>query len=224
MEIIEINPNEAARFIGQHISAMEYFVVPDAWPIVDRDTLLITAISNDDSGENYVMADLVDGKILEHDRACQFLVEPEVPPMVKIVINKSDNMFLLSDKGLRRYAELKGIKLWVEDDGLTGWRYWTVPPEERTGALYNIYEWNQATWEARKLSAELYNNYILCSEKIYRADPALVQVVEELGEEANGRRSELGIVEIARGTKYRISSPYAEEFVETYDETDWLVA
>ena len=57
-----------------------------------------------------------------------------------------------------------------------------------------------------------------------RADPVLVQVVEELGEAANGNFAELGIVELEPGTKYRIDEYDGSEAVMTIDDYEWSVA
>ena len=59
---------------------------------------------------------------------------------------------------------------------------------------------------------------------INRADPALVQVVEELDDAANTRFSDLRIVDIPAGTKYRIDEYDGSEAVMTIDDYDWSVA
>ena len=57
-----------------------------------------------------------------------------------------------------------------------------------------------------------------------RTDPILVQVVEELGQEANGSFADLCIRELETGTKYRIDEYDGSESVVTIDEYDWSVA
>ena len=59
---------------------------------------------------------------------------------------------------------------------------------------------------------------------IERTDPALVQVVEELGEAANGRSAALRIVEVPAGTLYRIDEYDGVESVMTQDDYEWSVA
>jgi hypothetical protein len=87
---------------------------------------------------------------------------------MKIVYNDQyGGDFILSDKAMRRYADLKGIFLSSEN----------------------------ADWE---VSDELDH------DSIERHDPALVQVVEELGEEANTARSRLLIRDVPSGERYRI--------------------
>jgi hypothetical protein len=58
----------------------------------------------------------------------------------------------------------------------------------------------------------------------YRADPALVQVIEELGKKANGSGAELMIRDIPEGTRYRIHEYDGSERIITFDEQDWLTA
>jgi len=57
-----------------------------------------------------------------------------------------------------------------------------------------------------------------------RADPALVQVVEELGDAANGTCASLAIRELPAGTLYRIDEYDGNESVVTQDEYEWSVA
>ena len=59
---------------------------------------------------------------------------------------------------------------------------------------------------------------------IERDDPALVRVVEEMGEEADGRYADLVVVDIPAGTRYRIREYDGREWIETEDEIDWRVA
>ena len=59
---------------------------------------------------------------------------------------------------------------------------------------------------------------------IERTDPALVQVVEELGAKANGMCAELFITEVPAGTLYRIDEYDGLESVMTKDDYDWKVA
>lgn len=57
-----------------------------------------------------------------------------------------------------------------------------------------------------------------------RADPILVQVVEELGVECNGVFAHLQIRELPAGTLYRIDEYDGSESVITQDEYAWSVA
>jgi len=57
-----------------------------------------------------------------------------------------------------------------------------------------------------------------------RHDHALVQVVEELGEEANAEYSDLRIREVPDGSKYRIHDYDGAELVILLEEHDWCTA
>jgi hypothetical protein len=66
------------------------------------------------------------------------------------------------------------------------------------------------------------DEYVYISDM--RDDPILVQVVEELGEAANGDCAELYIVEIPAGTRYRIDEYDGNERVMTIEDYDWKIA
>jgi len=59
---------------------------------------------------------------------------------------------------------------------------------------------------------------------IDRADPVLAQVVETLGEKADGDCAKLEIEDIPAGTLYRITEYDGYESVETQYNVDWKVA
>jgi hypothetical protein len=59
---------------------------------------------------------------------------------------------------------------------------------------------------------------------IDRADPILVQVVEELGDAANGIIADLTITDVLVGTKYRIDEYDGHEAVMTIDDYTWRIA
>jgi hypothetical protein len=101
-----------------------------------------------------------------------------------IVINTSIGGFGLSSLAAKRYAELKGIKLYFEyyEQDPKFYRAYTKPKEERTdndGSLF-------------------------CDFAIERDDPALVQTVKELGSKADSPHSHLKIVEIPNGVDWEI--------------------
>ena len=61
-------------------------------------------------------------------------------------------------------------------------------------------------------------------DEVDRTDPILVQVVEELGEEAGSSVAELCIRELEPGTKWRLQEYDGMEWVETEDHIKWQVA
>jgi hypothetical protein len=60
--------------------------------------------------------------------------------------------------------------------------------------------------------------------EIARTDPILVQVIEELGEEANNWASNLKITAVHAGTKYRIEGYDGMETVMTVEDYEWETA
>jgi len=91
--------------------------------------------------------------------------------MIKIVINSDFGGFGLSDDAFERYLELKGVEF------------------ERTYTKFGSSNYYKAGHTGD-------DDYYLSYYDIKRDDPLLVQVVEEMQGEANGRHSSLKIVEI----------------------------
>lgn len=142
--------------------------------------------------------------------------------MGKIVINKCYGGFSLSEKAIKRYAEIKGTPLYIEQ-GSWGNIYWTVPKEERVVYLKDDAFIN-ASYEDKIKSNQFYEEHTISSRYFDRTDPILVQVVEELGNDADGDCAELEIIEIPRGTLYRINEYDGYETMEYRDDGDWLIA
>ena len=132
---------------------------------------------------------------------------------MKLVINKCCGEFSLSEKGVRRYAELKGLPLYVEQDPRFSIikTYWTVPPEKRPEESDG--KWASWTTEERKAHNEAWEKATISNRDIPRDDKLLVQLVEELGMDANGDCADLKIVEVPDGTEWTI---------EEYDGREWV--
>ena len=115
----------------------------------------------------------------------------------KVVFNACFGGFGLSDAAIKRYAEIKGLTLYPETNkysSLTGPTYYVVPPEQRRPEL-SVGEFHAMSVPER----QAYNaqpSEILYDRDIPRDDPALVQVVEELGEKASDRFAALKIAEL----------------------------
>lgn len=105
--------------------------------------------------------------------------------MKKIVINACFGGFSLSDKAILRYAEIKGINL--------------VWEQERSMKLYY------------KDSVSDDNHF--SDRDIPRDDPVLVQIVEELGHDADGDYANLKIVEIPDDVEWHIAEYDGSEHV-----------
>ena len=122
---------------------------------------------------------------------------------MKIVINNCHGGFGLSYKAVMRYAELKGFKLYPTIDEISK----EVYGDKAT--LDNPKMFIQYSKKEGDTSDEYYFN----ENDISRDDSNLVQVVEELGDEANGDCAELKIVEIPDNIEWGI---------EEYDGAEWI--
>ena len=127
---------------------------------------------------------------------------------MKIVINACYGGFGLSEKAVMRYAELKGLTVYPEGTGIFT-IYWLVPEGERENQT-NYYTWSL---EEQQASNKRFAKQVWCEREIPRDDPALVQVVEELGADANARFAELAIVEIPDGVAWQIEEHDGYEHV-----------
>lgn len=133
--------------------------------------------------------------------------------MRKIVINDCYGGFGVSEAGMRRYAEIKGINLWVKKDRFGYNSYMIVPPSQEMPEMDYV-KWHGLSIEERKAHNEQYRQQQLNDDDFARDDPVLVQVVEELGtEKASDRFANLKIVEIPDDVKWQI---------EEYDGTEWV--
>ncbi len=57
-----------------------------------------------------------------------------------------------------------------------------------------------------------------------RSDPHLIQVIEELGESANGSLARLQIRDVPAGSRWRIDEYDGSETVRTVDDYQWEIA
>ena len=114
--------------------------------------------------------------------------------MTKVVYNACYGGFSLSDEAIEMYLNLKV------------WEF-TKTKESWGGSSYDV-----------DGVEDFYDRYI------DRADPVLVEVVEKLGDKANGTYAKLRIVDIPKGTLYRITEYDGYESIETKDDIDWKVA
>ena len=111
---------------------------------------------------------------------------------MKVVINSDYGGFSLSDEAIEAYAERKGI---------------TLRKEERNSDSV--------------LSSDYYldnDEWFNCRE-IPRNDPALVEVVEVLGEAANGFAASLKIVEIPEDVEWCVEENDGREWVSEKHRT-----
>ena len=106
---------------------------------------------------------------------------------MKVVINVCFGGFSLSDKAILRYIELSGKEIKETNNSYIGLTVFTTDGDE-------------------------YNCYKPFSDN--RTDPLLVQVVEELGDEADGRCAELRVVEIPDNVEWEIDDYDGNESIE----------
>lgn len=147
--------------------------------------------------------------------------------MSKIVYNACFGGFSISEAAVIRYASLKGLTIYPEKSGKFSFaNYWTVPPthEGRVRAAKIQDDWENASMEDRQWSNKFYDDHQIGTRDFERNDPVLVQVVEELGEAANGDCASLRVCELAAGTRYRIDEYDGRESVCTPDDYDWKTA
>ena len=146
----------------------------------------------------------------------------------KIVINSCYGGFSLSAKAVKRMAELNGKECYFfkndyktniytpltleecdADDGWVSWIALTIPnPNE-----YLPKEKRDADGTYKTYNTE-YSKICLDTRPDERDDPNLIQVVEELGKEANGQFAELMIVTIPGGIDWEISEYDGMESIE----------
>ena len=117
---------------------------------------------------------------------------------MKIVINKCYGGFGLSHEAMMMYFEIKGIPVYPD-----------VYPEDGDDASNLIVPY----WPVKEEDRVVGEVFPLSVYDIERTDPALVKVVEQLGDRANGYYSELSVVEIPDDVKWMI---------QEYDGIEWI--
>ena len=132
---------------------------------------------------------------------------------MKIVINASFSKFSLSAKCVQRYAEIKKINLYPYCHYINESEMRVILQE----ANLEIDKVRFIYWATEKLNPvtddELNKHYFSPCE-IKRDDPALIQAVEELGEDANSHMSCLKIVEIPDDVDWYIYESHGFETIE----------
>jgi hypothetical protein len=144
---------------------------------------------------------------------------------MKLVINKCFGGFSLSPAAVRRLAELNGRECYffknmpgdyeklvsITEEGTRHSMFWTafdIPnPDKVIGPSKRDKDGLYKSYKAR------YEKHELTSRPDDRADPKLIQVVEELGEKADGSCAKLRVIEIPDGTEYEIDDYDGQESV-----------
>lgn len=124
--------------------------------------------------------------------------------MPAVVYNDCFGGFGLSDEAIIRYHELKGVPIYnIKTESFSFFFY-----EDLNG---------RSIAQMQEDGVKKFH----CWE-IDRHDPILVQVVQELGEKANGDFAKLTIHQIC-GNRYRIGDYDGQETVIEPDDLDWIV-
>ena len=145
---------------------------------------------------------------------------------MKSVINSCYGGFGLSPKALKRYLELKGKQAYFYKQITFSWEDNGVELQR----VDNLDDLNNELFRycTTEDQGEFLNDWpskVLHSGDISRNDKHLVQVVEELGIEANSKYSELEVVEIENGRWYKIDEYDGYESIEYRDiDDEWELA
>ena len=123
--------------------------------------------------------------------------------MKKIILNKDYGGFGLSYAAYKLYAKKKGINLFVYErattkDGYSGFTYKKVDkPSSDVFAYYTNKDFGDVViLSDDKVLKDFHETYSVDLNRDMRADPTLVEVVEELGSAADGWAAKLVIVEV----------------------------
>lgn len=132
---------------------------------------------------------------------------------MKVVINNCYGGFSLSLKAQKRLAELMGKEIYFYKQI----KYLFQDGEDEYVKITNLDDNSLLIYSTSKdlgdtcSSKELNDNYYRID--IDRNSPILIQVIKELGEDANGKCSKLKIVEIPDDVEFQI---------EEYDGNEWI--
>jgi len=143
--------------------------------------------------------------------------------MTKVVYNACYGGFGLSKEACQRYWDIKGQQVWIEHDtqfiSLGLFIVWLVAPEDRIPAKGGD-DFYSMSKDERVAYNKAYSKQTWYYNNVDRHDPALVQVVEELGDKANGICAKLRIDEV--DGPYRIDEYDGNESVETAGSYNWI--
>ena len=129
--------------------------------------------------------------------------------MKKVVINDCYGGFGLSHKGLMRYAELKGFKLYA----------YTYDFNSKIKTPWNG-EDKEPTFLSYSTKPDFTEDSFFWRNEMERDDADLIKVIEEMGAEANGKCASLKIVEIPEDVKWHIAEYDGNEHVSE-DHRTW---
>lgn len=131
-----------------------------------------------------------------------------------IVINECHGGFGLSAMAIERYHDIMNRPVWIETNRMCSLvkTVWLVPLDQRV-ELPGPKEWQTMTDQEKLNYNDRYNNQVWSDRDLVRDDPVLIQVVRELGTQANAPVAKLKIVEIPASVEWQI---------EEYDGKEWV--
>ena len=137
---------------------------------------------------------------------------------MKMILNKCFGGFGVSDEGYKLYAQKKGVQLYPYEVNYSIDIHTITKSNSESNWLTTTY-FTKDFGEKYEISDEECKEYRLYFTDDDRLDKTLIEVVEELGEKANTRFSDLEVVEIPDGSYYIIDE---YDGVETlyYSETE----
>ena len=138
---------------------------------------------------------------------------------MKVVVNKCYGGYSLSPLAVKRLAELNGKPCYFYEGGLyepyklvdvekCRSLFWSASTSSNPEELNNYRKfgdsWHSMSSEEKDNHNKKHDDLFLSSRPDDRTDPLLIQVVEELGELADGSCAKLSIVEIPDGIEWEI--------------------
>ena len=140
---------------------------------------------------------------------------------MKVVYNACYGGFGLSDKAIEAYLIKKEIpyyKVKTKMSFNSDVEFYKTEPSEELKAKFLQDYWDvDYTKEETRWKND--NSLYSIQRDLERHDPILIQIVEELGKEANGMSADLQIDDIT-GNKYRINEYDGNESVSTPADTE----
>jgi hypothetical protein len=98
-----------------------------------------------------------------------------------VVISKCHGGFGLSTQAIKLYLKLKGQRCWIEKSQYGTDSVWLVPKHQRVDYDIAPEKWHSMSQAERQQHNALCDQQLFSDRVIDRDDPALVQVVRELG-------------------------------------------
>lgn len=133
---------------------------------------------------------------------------------MKVVINRCFGGFSLSKAATKRLAELKGRKCFFfrharEAGSLTARKFERDSDDDKDSLFWFAFDTEDISGYMRddddyKARNAWYEAHAIDNRPSDRTDPHLIQVVEEMGSDADGACAKLAIVEIPDGVEWEI--------------------